>query len=161
MSRKKPFLNRKWYFYQSVFLVLGLMKYLLAKIAIVIPALPFRQSSLLWQRPNAQTYYNLLSWFDNKVIRVLPPYRRSSTVSLTCVERKLLFSKQSRFFSFLQVFVVRDPQLATAVFSLSFIAAGDTIAAPEFDPSAHGARWLQIMTKTSCLVTVEDENVSE
>ena len=88
-------------------------------------------------------------------------HRHRSKVSLTHVERKLWFSKQSRFFSFLQVFVERDPQLATAVFSLSFIAAGDTIAAPEFDPNAHGARWLQIMTKISCLVTVEEENVSE
>ena len=70
------------------------------------------------------------------------------------------FQSSLIFFSFPQVFVVRDPQLATAVFSLSFIAAGDTIAAPEFDLSAHGARWLQTMTKISCSVTVEDENVS-
>lgn len=55
---------------------------------------------------------------------------------------------------------MRDPQPATAVFSLSFIAAGDTIAAPEFDPSALGVRSLQTMTKISCSVTVEDENVS-
>ena len=59
----------------------------------------------------------------------------------------------------LQVLVAPAPQLVTAVFSRSFIAADDTTAVPGSGPSARGAPLLQTTTMINSTVIVEDENV--
>ena len=59
----------------------------------------------------------------------------------------------------LQVLVAPDPQLVTAVFSRSFIAADDTTAVPELISDAHGAALRQTMTKINCTDGVLDEEV--
>ena len=46
------------------------------------------------------------------------------------------------------------------MFSRSFTEAGDTIAAPEFDPGDLGAQSLPTTTKTNCTATVENEKVN-
>jgi len=57
------------------------------------------------------------------------------------------------------VLVERVPQLVTAVFSRSSIAADDTAVVPGLGPSARGAPLLQTTTMINSTVIVEDENV--